>query len=368
MTTTEQERRNGTFITFGVLAYIATLGVAYFCHWSTFAIVFVLVGALIVFHLLWKSQRRRQQQVDESLRRFGSSILQCSPTKAGWIAAGEDWIGVSTTFTGTQRVPLTPEMPFLSGIGVKQYYRRGDVSLPKELCEQFRNKPWLYIPNSIDPFQSILALFRSEAELHAWLALLSDDLRPKFKDAKPIRRSPTQWQMFLRAGGAQFLFAYLLVAIFAVDMIFNQFATANPRPWFPLVFGILNFGSALAMDPFGVNPLMIQRFWLWVGGGDIEADARYLVPIAQNHVVGICDIDNQSQVIVAPISNIQEIKVEPFKPSFFVRDLFHTSRSEPALMKICLTFKNQPDLKLPFLLDALPAQRFVELLKQSSDL
>lgn len=368
MRTTDQAKRKSTLVTVGGLAYLIVFTFAYFLHWAIFAIVLTLVGASLLIRMLWKSQRQRQERVDESLARFGSSVIHCSPTKFGWIATGEDWIGVSSTFSGVQRVSLTPGMPFLSGVGVKQYYRRGDVSLPEELREQFRNKPWLYIPNPDEPFQSILALFRNEAELQSWLALLSDDLKTKFANAKPIRQSPTQWQKFLKAQGADFLIACILVILFAIHVIVDQLTHSESKQWFSLIFGVLNLPLVFFTDPFGVSALTIQRFWLWVGSGDIQTELKYSLPIAQGHVVGICDTGNQSQVVVAPVSSIQDITVEPHKPSFFVGDLFHPNKSESGLMRVRLTFKNQPDLKLSFLLERQTAQLFVELLKQSSDL
>lgn len=368
MTTTDHAKRKSALITFGVLAYLIVFTLAYSLRWAIFAIVITLVGASLIIRMLWKSQRQRQERVEESLARFGSSVIHCSPTTFGWIAAGEDWIGVSSTFSGVQRVPLIPGMPFLSGVGVKQYYRRGDVSLPEELREQFRNKPWLYIPNPDEPFQSILALFRNEAELQSWLALLSDDLKTKFANAKPTRQSPTQWQKFLKAQGADFLIACIIVILFAIQVIVDQLTHLKFSQWLSLIFGVLNLALVLPSASSGVGALTIQRFWLWVGSGDIQTDMQHSLPIAQGHVVGICDIGNQSQVVVAPISSIQDITVEPHKPSFFVRDLFHPNKSESGLMRVRITFKNQPDLKLSFLLETQTAQRFVELLKQSSDL
>ncbi|MBI1332497.1 MAG: hypothetical protein GC165_06425 [Armatimonadetes bacterium] len=215
---------------------------------------FIISLTLMLIIPLRREFQSRSRYTDQ-LSEFGEPIVHVAPTVDGWVALGEDWIGV-TSFPTTRRNLKFGEIDNVYFGGPRgrwdQVKKSPNATLPKQAIDANTKLTWVLLLHEADPSKSVLLVFRTEWEQKTWLEICQSAMergRPALRVKTRPQPSPRQvlsktrfWPVLV--SGLVFTLAFIVCMLItdvhlkerSVQIVINfLFFSAILQFWSPMV-------------------------------------------------------------------------------------------------------------------------------------
>ncbi|MBS1703751.1 MAG: hypothetical protein JST12_18955 [Armatimonadetes bacterium] len=347
--------RFAVFGLFGLLALLMT-GLALRNH------LFVLICVILIgFSCAILFGRRFLQNVREvrgTLGELEQKATFVAPTLLGWIATSDQWITASSPVTGVQRICREDLAGAVTGLESQIDRRHGNVvAPPRNLLNEFPNRPWIYLAHSSDPDQSIFVFFRKQSELDVWRRFLVDG------EPLPRRAGPNPLQIFVNAKGV-FLMLRLICAwvVFGAALIdYQRQGLLGNALLLALTFNIFGDGN------YGIVPRQALRstyqIWIWLAGGKVPPLPEVPDPLVGNTFIVTNECRAEPKIERIPLSSIRDLRIEERNLDFMQKDLAHPFvRQKDKRSRVVFEFHGEPR---SFLIETQTAEALMSRLQEA---
>ncbi|MBS1703750.1 MAG: hypothetical protein JST12_18950 [Armatimonadetes bacterium] len=287
-----------------------------------------------------RRELQSRSRYTDQLSEFGKPIVHVAPTVDGWVALGDDWIGV-TSFPTTLRNLKFGE---IDNVYFGGPYGRWDqvkkspyATLPKQAIDANTKLSWVLLFHEADPSKSVLLVFRTEWDQKTWLEICQSAMeqgRPTLREApspQPSARqilSKTRFRPVLVSGS---VFALAFVVCMLISDVPAKQRELHTVVNFSFISTVLQFWSPMAAVS---SSSLTQAF-------EVALENRSSKPIlgpiclVGNKLYLRTPVDSRDWAESIPLTDIAEVRLEDWGHFWSNDDIFDLlRRKENPLRKV----------------------------------